>query len=371
MFIYLVFCIIRKRKHAEWPLTFLAINISYFYWIFYNPTIETFISISLCDSNGHLRVDKSLTCYSGIHIAAMTQGIVQLLFSISIVIMAAVLYQKTHPTGDDCLAHLDNPLQLELIIYRTFIFVLACLEDEYFGVFIVKYIVMIAASIMFIYQYIKYLPYFDEFISTLYGYFCFLHAWALAVSLLTFIISLTGHFIIFIVGVIPVYFVVQNIRTRRIELILLKPPDRTGSELEAIIQCHAVFSLTTSKITAEQEIRLTGLVNLHQKECQNKKCPLYSPKELYDPCLDKFVDDGDIESLHKNQVFLKHFTKLYFDKAIESYGGMPGIRIAYAFFLFNAFQNVHAALTELVYAKKSKPNIMQSFEIYKFEYFFI
>ena len=227
---------------------------------------------------------------------------------------------------------------------------------------------MISASILFIYQYVKYLPYFDEFISTLYGFLCFMHAWVLANSLLTYIVTLTGHFVIFLVGIIPVYIVVKNLRTRRIEIILLTQPDRTSSELESIIQCHAVYSLTTSKITAQQEIRLTGLVNLHQKECQNKKCPLYAAKELYDPCLDKFVDDGDIENLHKNQVFLKHFTKMYFDIAIGNFGSMPGIRIAYAFFLFHAFNNVHAALTELMHAKKSKPNIMQSFEIYKFEY---
>ncbi len=266
------------------------------------------------------------------------------------------------------LASLSSPLPLELLCYRTIVFITTTYENTYSTIFILKYIIMIGASVLFIYQYVKYLPYFDEFISTLYGFLCFLHAWVIAVSLITFIISLTGHFIIFLIGVIPVYIVVQNLRTRRIEMILLTQPDKTASELEAIIQCHAVYSLTTSKITPEQEIRLTGLVNLHQKECQNKRCPLYTPKELYDPCLDKFVEDGDIENLHKNQVFLKHFTKMYFDTAIGNFGSFPGIRISYAYFMFHAFNNVHAALTELVNAKKNKPNLMQSFEIYKFEY---
>lgn len=212
----------------------------------------------------------------------------------------------------------------------------------------------------------KFIPFFDEFISTLYGFLGFLHCWVMINSLVTYIVPLTGNFVIVLVGVIPVYFVVSNLRSRRIDLILLKQPDKTSSELEAIIQCHAVYSLVSSKITPEQEIRLTGLVNIHQKECQNlAKCPLHNPQELFDPCLDKFVEDT--ENLHKNQVFLKHFTKMYFETAINNYQSLPGIRIAYASFLFHAFSNVHAALTELNYAKKSKPNIMQSFEIFKFE----
>jgi hypothetical protein len=251
--------------------------------------------------------------------------------------------------------------------YRTAVFLLCSFETDYFPIFLIKYLVMGAASILFIYQYVKYLPYYDEFVSTLYGFLSFLHAWLIVVSLLTFIMSLTGHFVIFLVGVIPIYVVVMNLRTRRIEVILMKPPKTAASELEAILQCLAVYSLTTSKISPEQEIRLTGLVNLYLKETTDKNDPLLRPEELYDPCLDKFVDPPEVENLHKSQVFLKHFTNMYFAAAIGQFGNAPGIRIVYAYFLFDAFHNVHAALMQLMHARSNKPNLMQSFEIYKFE----
>lgn len=262
---------------------------------------------------------------------------------------------------------MDDPFQLELACYRTIIFILVCFENDYFAVFLIKYLIIIFTSVLLAYQYLKYLPYYDDFISILFGYLIFLQVWILANSLLTFAGSLTGNFMIVLVGLVPAYLTVKRIRTRILEIILLKPPDKTSTELEAIIQSHAVYSLITSKITTEQEIRLIGLVNLHQNNCQNQDCPLHRAQELFDPCLDKFIDEESLEKLHKNQIFLKHFTKMYFEEGIINFCNMPGIRLAYASFLFHAFNNVHAALTELAFAKKNKPNIMQSFEIYKFE----
>jgi len=149
--------------------------------------------------------------------------------------------------------------------------------------------------------------------------------------------------------------------------ILMKPPDKVSSELEAMKLCSAVNSLTTSKLSSEQEIRLIGIVNLHQKECKDSTCPLSDSKDLYDPSQEKFVGDGDTENLHKNQVFLKLFTKYYFDTAISNFSSTSGIRLTYAYFLFHEMKNIHAALNELSHAKRNKPNIMQNFEIYKFE----
>ena len=362
----MTYCVINNREYAIWPLKLSARWLLYFYWIFYNVTLEIFLNVYSCDGDTH-KIDKALNCYGGPHIALVIVTTIFLLFSICIAIMVSLLLRQSHPTPNDVLADLENPLLLELIFYKTGVFILCSFDESFFGVFIIKYALMICFSLIMIYQYIKYIPYFDEFVSTLFGYFWFLHIWTIAISIMTYIIDLTGHYIMFLTVIIPLYLVVRNIRKKLIDNALLERPDKITLEREALMQCYAVNSLTTSKITSEEEIRLIGLVNLHQKECKNKDCALYYPNELYDPCSGKFVNDGDVENLHKNQVFLKHFTKYYFDTAVSNFGNMPGIRLSYAFFLFHSFKNVHAALTELVSAKKNKPNIMQNFEIYKFQ----
>ena len=230
-----------------------------------------------------------------------------------------------------------------------------------------KYFITIGASICFAYQYMKYLPYFDDTISLLFGYLCFLLTWIVANSLLVFIIPLHGHFIVLLAGAIPMFFFVKNLRENIIEDLLLKLPDQTNTELEAITQCFAVYSLTKTSKDKEREIKLIGLVNWQIKDGKKGYLSLSDPLELYDPCIDKHVKDFDTKNLHRNPVFLKHFTKAYFDVGIGSFGNNPGIRIAYATFLFHVFKNIHASLSELAFAKKSKPNIMQSFEIYRFE----
>ncbi|MDR3549636.1 MAG: hypothetical protein P4M11_15430 [Candidatus Pacebacteria bacterium] len=247
-------------------------------------------------------------------------------------------------------------------------FILDPFDEDMSGLLLIEVFLTALAAVMIAYQYVKYMPYFDTYISVTFGFLSFLFVWIMINLALTYVIPLTGHFVVILIGVVPVFLLVNNMRGRFLEDLLLKPPEKMATELEAITQCYAVYILTMSHSDPEDEIRLIGLINVHLKECQKPECPLTNPVELYDPCTDKHVSDGDVVNLHKNTVFLKHYAKMYFEAAISNFGNYPGVRIAYASFLFHAFRNVHAALNELSSAKKSKPNIMQSFEIYKFEY---
>jgi len=251
--------------------------------------------------------------------------------------------------------------------YRTILFALAVFDHDLLGIFFIKYALTVGVAIFFPYQYVKYMQYFDSTISEVFGFMCFLFSWIMINSLLTYVIPLTGHFIVIMIGIIPIYMLVVNMRWRFLDELVLKSPEKMTTELEAIAQCYAIYHLTKTDTTPEQEIKLIGLINLHLKECQKPECPLTNPFDLYDPFTDKHVGNIPTSELHKNQVFLKHFCKYYFEASITNFGNYPSVRISYASFLFHSFKNVHAALSELNFAKKSKPNIMQSFEIYKFE----
>jgi hypothetical protein len=249
--------------------------------------------------------------------------------------------------------------------------VLSNFEREMAGFFIVKFFLLVVFSVLFCYQYLKYIPYYYGEISVFFGFCCYFLGWLVANASLTFVIPLSGHFVIIILGIVPVYLLVCHLRLNVLVSVLLLRPDATRDGLQATLQCYAVQALTMKVLDpddeAEGEAMLIGLVTSHRVECKNPACPLHSPENLYDPCIGKQVRDGDTERLYKNPVFLKHFTKKYFEDALANYGSSVGLHVAFASFVFGAFRNGHMALAELAMARKNKPTLGQMIEIYKME----
>ncbi len=101
---YLVYCIAKKRKHAGWPLEILKVNLSYFLWACYNPIMECMITAHLCDSNNKHVIDKSVTCFSGIHIFVVILSLLFLILAVALAVLTSVLYHKTQPVAEDALA---------------------------------------------------------------------------------------------------------------------------------------------------------------------------------------------------------------------------------------------------------------------------
>eukprot|EP00826_Nyctotherus_ovalis_P040318 TRINITY_DN3965_c0_g1_i3.p1 TRINITY_DN3965_c0_g1~~TRINITY_DN3965_c0_g1_i3.p1 ORF type:complete len:487 (-),score=83.17 TRINITY_DN3965_c0_g1_i3:234-1694(-) len=366
-FTHVVYCIVRKRPYSKFALHWVGTCLVHYYWLFYGPSLEILLSVNLCTVEGVNIMGDTIECYGVGHVFCIVLADIFTVLSIGIVIIIAVPSQKVHSSANDFLAQLENPLRIELVFYRTFVFAMTVLEYDYAAVFWLKYAVMFALSAFFVVQYFKYLPYYDYFVSLLFGYFCSLQLWVLFCSLLTFVMEINGHFVIMLVGAIPAFIAVKYVRDKRFDSIFFRQAENTGSELEALIRCHAVAELTLSKISFREEVQLAGLVTLHLRECKSKECPLHSLKSLYDPCVDAFASDLDQTNLCRNLIFKKYFAKHYFDSALSNFGSSPNVKIAYAFYMFNSFKNVHAALLELREAKKNSPSPMQSFEIYKLE----
>jgi hypothetical protein len=234
--------------------------------------------------------------------------------------------------------------------------------------FLIIYSLSIVGGVLFSFQYVKYLPYFDETISIVFGFLCFLLVWIQANSLLIFVVPVTGHFLAILVGVVPIYILAVYVRQHLVSCLLLKQPDKIESELEAIIQAYAIYAMSKPTSSEEAKHQIAGLIEMHLQECHKPECPLHDPAKLYDPCVNQHVEEVDTATLHTNRVFLKHFVKMYFEESINNFGTYPGLRIAYASFLLYSFGNVNAALTQLACAKRSKLSTLQNFEVYKFEY---
>ena len=367
-FIILIFVKNKKSYFISLVINGLNYIILYFIFVLYNPMIELFTVIMKCNEVNHA-VDETLACKSARYyvIVSITSFLTFLILVLGLLI--TMLYKQSEPSIDDVLSNLENPLQMEGMFYRFFIFISLHFENEHLILFIAKYAVMIIFSIILIYQYLKTLPYFDNYTSNLYGYYIFMHAWTLLVSTLTFWVPFEGHFIMLVTGILPTYIMVTHIKTKLMERLIFENPEKIPNELEARMQCCVINFLISSKIDDQQRIILIGLINFIMKECEGNKV-LYNLESLYDPSTNKLASEHNTESLHKNPVYLKHFVKRYFDIALENFSNSPGLRISYASFIFSTFRNVHASLAELMKAKSNNPNLMQTFDIFKFEYYY-
>ena len=262
----------------------------------------------------------------------------------------------------------QNPFGTELFVFRTLITILSVFDSDTSGLFAIRLALASVFSALLCYQYIRYVPYYDEFASKLFGFECFFLAWIVANTLASYVLAIWGHFVVILLGILPVYLLTTHVYRHRIDSIIQMSPEKPTSELSAVLQCYAIYGLTANSLSPEKEAALIGLLALHKRECSNHECPLSSPDDLYDPKMNRYAKVNSGDDLFKNVVYLKHFAKFYFEAAIASYGNLPRIHVEFASFLFHSLRNIHLALTELSLARKNKPNTMQLIEIYKLEY---
>ena len=73
----------------------IRVMIILLYWVFYQPFLESFISIIKCNPDGTHYIDNSLVCYQGIHIFVVVLCIIFLVLLFGINVVIAMLYNET------------------------------------------------------------------------------------------------------------------------------------------------------------------------------------------------------------------------------------------------------------------------------------
>ena len=89
---------LQNRKHyVEQVVKLLRIMIILMSWIFYLPFFEIFLSIIKCNDDGTHYLDRSMTCFQGLHIFIFVVCIIFLVILFSISIVVAMLFNETQP----------------------------------------------------------------------------------------------------------------------------------------------------------------------------------------------------------------------------------------------------------------------------------
>jgi hypothetical protein len=87
-------------------------------------------------------------------------------------------------------------------------------------------------SIMLCYQYYKYIPYYNSFVSIFWGSLIYSYFWFSLNALLMQILDVYGHLIIIIIGIPIISALVNNLRHKRIENLLLTNIDKLKLDVD-------------------------------------------------------------------------------------------------------------------------------------------
>jgi len=225
------------------------------------------------------------------------------------------------------------------------------------------------ASMALCYQYYKYIPYYNSFVSVFCGSLIFIYFWVSVNAIFMMSLDLNGHLIIIFVGVPILAALVRNLREIRIRHLMETNVDKLKLDIDALIQIHNMTDFTKGgQKDQAHKMTMIGIVNLHIVECQNSECPCKDEYELYDVTTGTFSFHNR-QAPHQDEIFLNHFIKRLYEDSLNKFINSPSIHIAFAFYLFKVMKNIHASLVELNIAIKKKPSLQQQFTIFRYKQF--
>jgi hypothetical protein len=189
------------------------------YSVLFFPFIDQLASIFNCSDDNHHYMLRDLVCYSSEHIQLMVAASIGLVLFLSINLMIATLYNETQPVKEDALSRLDSNFELIMLVYRTSMSALTvfCAGPYCSWVIIV---ISLLSSVYFLFQYFKFLPYYNSTVSLLFGAMLGVYFWISLNGLLMGLYTMSGHITVILIGIPLVVGVMKSLREKRIEWLM-------------------------------------------------------------------------------------------------------------------------------------------------------
>lgn len=131
-------------------------------------------------------------------------------------LMIATLYNETQPVKEDALSRLDSNFELIMLVYRITMSILSqyCFHGFCSWIIIV---VSLISSIYFLFQYFKFLPYYNTSVSFVFGAMLGVYFWISLNALLSQLYSMVGFVTIIFIGLPFVVLLMRKLRQQKIE----------------------------------------------------------------------------------------------------------------------------------------------------------
>ncbi|MDR3549596.1 MAG: hypothetical protein P4M11_15230 [Candidatus Pacebacteria bacterium] len=354
------------KFYFNFPVKLVGNMSSLLIWVLASPITETMVSIFDCDGSHH-KIMLDVQCWGGAHIFYCIFCMLTLILFILVAATVALLYNESRPTSVDAFSRLDTSMELYLLLYRVGLGIVSVYGTSNAFQWILS-VIHILGSFNFVKLYFKYLPFYNPYMSVVYGACMCSYLWAsfnLIVSMVLQSEDYTGQSIVIILGILIIIPLVRNLREKAICRMLFEyKHDKIKDEHELDLYIKKIIDLMSDQTHSEvDEMVLLGFVNNHKNECSSQDCPLTTNEALYLPATDAY-SPADRKNL-KDPIILRHLLNSIFLEYVKNSNSTAVLHIIYSHFLFIHIGNIHMALIELNAAEKLDTTTQQKLTIYR------
>ena len=192
----------RKPKN-NYALRFLQALSTLYFWVFLIPIIDFYASIIECDSNGNLKQDSSVKCFSVLHAFYCALFAFGFILQNVITVTISLLFNESRPNHTDAFSRLDTNLEVYLTLYRVKLMAFSHHTADYPSYQWLSLAVNTFTCIHLLRSYNHFLPYYQKYVSITYGACCLAFVWLVAnVVLLKALTNFTyqGQIIVICIG---------------------------------------------------------------------------------------------------------------------------------------------------------------------------
>ena len=367
-----------RKLYFVLPIEACSLFTSVLLWLYIGPICEVFVSIFYCTSgpNPEAILMPGTQCWSGIHVTMACVLCTSMIIYILLAIAAALYSNASNPSflssREDGLSRLDTNTELYNCLFRIITSLLFkwLLDKKLEWVFLLIHLVY---GIVFVYRFYRAVPYYNPFISSLYGGCVLAHIWQVINVFFYNVFGkdddlYKGTAVVGIIGTLAVFIFTKHLREKIITQKLIDLHHaKISSEEELDVYVQSLLQLYESHQTnPHDELLLQGVVWRHKAECMDPECPLAKNEtsKLFYPLVEEEVET-ETDNIKEKIVILALLNSILKERGKRAGDQASAcFHLIYSNFLFRELGNAHMAIVEVMRAQKSSPTTQQLISIY-------
>ena len=357
IFSYGMFLVSKYKLKSEFLIE-LLIKIFKFDSVIFLPITKMLFSVYGCEEK-RMRYANDIICFGSIHwVLCVISGIMIIIyFYLSIIVH--IIFYEFHPSKRAIMAKLVSKTDTQLIITK---FILVFLYQFFPKEDLLLSSITLILGILFTFEFWKYKPYFDRYITNLLLVLYYTFAWSCFVSFLGLILkntSFEGGMPMFLLGS-AIIIMGTNYVTPKYSFEEILSFDQIKSEydyLKYIKSFIKIIEASEKDIRARDNILLFGYITQYEKTCTDENCAL---KHFMN-------EDFSQDNLFDSRIFLLQHAELLYKNALNKFPRSVRLRLSFGLFLYDKLNKKTKGQNEIYSMKNQRVNLEDSFLIYRVE----
>ena len=360
MTLYFIFVFFNTNKNSIYTNQHIILNltIKYLIYIFYNIYIDVFTHL-ICFNSKYNDYIKDFSCSIQDNIILFLISFITTIYIIFIIIFILLFYSDSFYLSMNIYAETCTNYHIYLILNC---FLLSLMNS------IIKHITIelflftnLFISIGFFIYYIKKIIYYDIFTNHLCGIFHIVYIWTTLFCIIFKYVTISEKGLIWLITSILLSLSFLNFHKLLIQKIFYNEPYYNITNIDYLLYYirRIIYMINSDSQDSEVKSVLTGIMQLHIIECQNKNCILKHKELLYLPKKNIWSDPKKHFIL--DDVFLSYFIIDINEYFISINLTSPELLINLSYYYLNVIGNIIQSIYYLHKVKQMKLKLQEKF----------